>query len=63
MKPRPVVRSIPPDVGNRRGHECHGRPLHEVLMAVERALIDFCEGDLADDVSILALRVLPLTLG
>jgi serine phosphatase RsbU (regulator of sigma subunit) len=40
----------------------NGRPLHEVLMGVERALIDFCEGDLADDVSILALRVLPLTM-
>jgi PAS domain S-box-containing protein len=40
----------------------NGRPLHEVLVAVERALIDFCEGDLSDDVSILALRVQPLSL-
>ncbi|MCW2883664.1 MAG: phosphoserine phosphatase RsbU/P [Streptosporangiaceae bacterium] len=40
----------------------NGRPLHEVLVAVERALVDFCEGDLSDDVSILALRVQPLSL-
>ena len=40
----------------------NGRPLHEVLVAVERALVDFCEGDLSDDVSILALRVQPIGL-
>jgi serine phosphatase RsbU (regulator of sigma subunit) len=38
----------------------NGRPLHEVLAAVESALVEFCEGDLSDDVSILALRLPPL---
>ncbi|SEG93123.1 PAS domain S-box-containing protein [Thermomonospora echinospora] len=37
-------------------------PVREMLLAVERALMDFCDGDLSDDVSILALRVLPQTL-
>jgi serine phosphatase RsbU (regulator of sigma subunit)/PAS domain-containing protein len=35
------------------------RPVHEMLLAVEQALLDFSDGDLRDDVSILALRVLP----
>ncbi|RAY15552.1 PAS sensor protein [Actinomadura craniellae] len=38
------------------------RPVGEMLIAVERALMDFCDGDLRDDVSILALRVLPRSL-
>lgn len=38
------------------------RPVNEVLIAVERALMDFCDGDVRDDVSILALRVLPQSL-
>ncbi|QFG26983.1 SpoIIE family protein phosphatase [Actinomadura sp. WMMB 499] len=33
-----------------------------MLAAVERALVDFCDGDLRDDVSMLALRVEPPTL-
>jgi hypothetical protein len=32
-------------------------------MAVERALLEFSRGDLRDDVSILAFRVLPRSLG
>ncbi|QXJ24163.1 SpoIIE family protein phosphatase [Actinomadura graeca] len=32
-------------------------PLEEMLVAVERVLLDFCDGDLRDDVSMLALRV------
>ncbi|ACY96454.1 MULTISPECIES: SpoIIE family protein phosphatase [Thermomonospora] len=39
-----------------------GQPVREMLLAVERALMDFCDGDLGDDVSILALRVLPQAL-
>jgi serine phosphatase RsbU (regulator of sigma subunit) len=35
------------------------RPLNEILIAVEQALLDFCDGDISDDISILALRVLP----
>jgi serine phosphatase RsbU (regulator of sigma subunit) len=38
------------------------RPLNEILIAVEQALLDFCDGDIGDDISILALRVLPRTL-
>ncbi|MBA9003418.1 SpoIIE family protein phosphatase [Thermomonospora cellulosilytica] len=37
-------------------------PVRDLLLSVERALVDFCDGDLSDDVSILALRVLPQTL-
>lgn len=35
------------------------RPLQEMLQAVEQTLMDYCDGDLRDDVSILALRVRP----
>lgn len=38
------------------------RPLNEILIAVEQALMDFCEGDVGDDISVLALRVLPESL-
>jgi serine phosphatase RsbU (regulator of sigma subunit) len=38
------------------------RPVSEMLLAVEQAMLDFCHGDLRDDLSILALRVLPQTL-
>jgi serine phosphatase RsbU (regulator of sigma subunit) len=38
------------------------RPLNEILIAVEQALMDFCDGDVGDDISILALRVLPASL-
>jgi serine phosphatase RsbU (regulator of sigma subunit) len=38
------------------------RPVNEMLIAVEQALMDFCDGDVRDDISILALRVLPQTL-
>jgi serine phosphatase RsbU (regulator of sigma subunit) len=38
------------------------RPVTEMLMAVEQALMDFCDGDVRDDISILALRVSPQTL-
>ncbi|HEU5159504.1 MAG TPA: SpoIIE family protein phosphatase [Streptosporangiaceae bacterium] len=38
------------------------RPLNEILIAVEQSLMDFCDGDVGDDISILALRVLPETL-
>ncbi|GAA1871750.1 SpoIIE family protein phosphatase [Actinomadura bangladeshensis] len=34
-----------------------------MLAGVERALLDFCDGDLRDDVSMLALRVEPPSLG
>ncbi|MFC4910857.1 SpoIIE family protein phosphatase [Actinomadura gamaensis] len=37
-------------------------PVDEMLSAVERSLLDFCDGDLRDDVSMLALRVLPPSL-
>ncbi|GAA3195476.1 SpoIIE family protein phosphatase [Actinocorallia longicatena] len=37
-------------------------PLPELLAAIERALLDFCGDDMGDDVSMLALRVLPQTL-
>ncbi|MFP3969040.1 GAF domain-containing SpoIIE family protein phosphatase, partial [Actinomadura fulvescens] len=37
-------------------------PLQDMLNAVERRLIDFCDGDLRDDVSMLALRRLPAPL-
>ncbi|WP_433333208.1 SpoIIE family protein phosphatase [Spirillospora sp. CA-294931] len=37
-------------------------PVEEMLASVEQALLDFCDGDLRDDVSMLALRVLPPTL-
>ncbi|MFI0351737.1 SpoIIE family protein phosphatase [Actinomadura sp. 9N407] len=36
--------------------------VQEMLDAVERALLDFCDGDLRDDVSMLAVRVLPREL-
>ncbi|MEW2352438.1 SpoIIE family protein phosphatase [Spirillospora sp. NPDC029432] len=36
--------------------------VQEMLDAVERALLEFCDGDLRDDVSMLALRVLPREL-
>ncbi|WP_026415159.1 SpoIIE family protein phosphatase [Actinomadura oligospora] len=37
-------------------------PVDGMLGAVEQSLLDFCDGDLRDDVSMLALRVLPPTL-
>ncbi|MCP2337034.1 SpoIIE family protein phosphatase [Actinomadura rupiterrae] len=37
-------------------------PVNDMLGAVERTLLDFCDGDLRDDVSMLALRVLPPSL-
>ncbi|MFC5181762.1 SpoIIE family protein phosphatase [Actinomadura harenae] len=37
-------------------------PVDDMLGAVERSLLDFCDGDLRDDVSMLALRVLPPSL-
>ncbi|MFC5752092.1 SpoIIE family protein phosphatase [Actinomadura rugatobispora] len=39
-----------------------GRPVQDMLDAVQAALLDFCDGDLRDDVSMLALRVLPQSL-
>lgn len=33
------------------------RPVADLAQAVERALLEFCDGDLRDDVSMLALRV------
>lgn len=60
------------DVGRERfGHHrlveilmAHAdQPVNELLIAVERALMDFSDGDMRDDVSILALRVLPQELG
>ena len=39
-----------------------GKAPAEMLGAVERALLDFCDGDLRDDVSMLALRVEAATL-
>jgi len=38
------------------------KPVAEMLAAVERVLLDFCGGELDDDISMLALRVLPPTL-
>ncbi|WP_433476897.1 SpoIIE family protein phosphatase [Spirillospora sp. CA-142024] len=40
-----------------------GAPPDKMLAAVERALLEFCDSDLRDDVSMLALRVEPPTLG
>ncbi|GAA4063093.1 SpoIIE family protein phosphatase [Actinomadura miaoliensis] len=37
-------------------------PLEDMLGAVESELLDFCDGDLRDDVSMLAVRVLPPSL-
>jgi len=37
-------------------------PVADMLAAVERALLGFCGGDLDDDVSMLALRVVPQSL-
>ncbi|TDD95461.1 SpoIIE family protein phosphatase [Actinomadura rubrisoli] len=37
-------------------------PLETMLGAVEQALLEFCDGDLRDDVSMLALRVKPPSL-
>ncbi|MFI0452446.1 SpoIIE family protein phosphatase [Actinomadura sp. 6N118] len=37
-------------------------PLQDMLNAVEQRLIDYCDGDLRDDVSMLALRRLPTPL-
>ncbi|MQY04207.1 SpoIIE family protein phosphatase [Actinomadura macrotermitis] len=37
-------------------------PVQAMLDSVERVLLDFCDGDLRDDVSMLALRVLPAVL-
>lgn len=37
-------------------------PISEMLIALERALMDFCDGTLNDDVSILAVRVLAQSL-
>ncbi|WP_460370839.1 PP2C family protein-serine/threonine phosphatase, partial [Actinocorallia lasiicapitis] len=37
-------------------------PLPDLLAAVERALLDFCGDDMDDDVSMVALRLLPQTL-
>ena len=39
-----------------------GATPEEMLAAVERALLEFCDGDLRDDVSMLALRVEPPSL-
>lgn len=39
-----------------------GAPVNEMLIALERALMDFCDGSLNDDVSILAVRILEQTL-
>ncbi|MEU8122080.1 SpoIIE family protein phosphatase [Spirillospora sp. NPDC049024] len=39
-----------------------GKPPEEMLAGVERALLDYCDSDLRDDVSMLALRVEPPTL-
>ncbi|MEU8797219.1 SpoIIE family protein phosphatase [Spirillospora sp. NPDC048819] len=40
-----------------------GEPPEGMLAAVERALLEFCDSDLRDDVSMLALRVEPPSLG
>ncbi|WP_067800717.1 SpoIIE family protein phosphatase [Actinomadura formosensis] len=40
-----------------------GHTPEDMLAGVERALLDYCDGDLRDDVSMLALRVEPPTLG
>ncbi|MFG2006390.1 SpoIIE family protein phosphatase [Spirillospora sp. NPDC048911] len=37
-------------------------PLQDMLNAVERRLVDYCDGDLRDDVSMLAVRRLPSPL-
>ncbi|MEO5875383.1 MAG: SpoIIE family protein phosphatase [Streptosporangiaceae bacterium] len=37
-------------------------PVADLLVAVERALLDFCGDDMGDDVSMLAVRVLPPVL-
>ncbi|WP_067485663.1 SpoIIE family protein phosphatase [Actinomadura hibisca] len=37
--------------------------VQSMLDAVQRTLLEYCDGDLRDDVSMLALRVLPPTLG
>ncbi|GAA2082821.1 SpoIIE family protein phosphatase [Actinomadura alba] len=37
------------------------KPASDMLLAVERALMDFCDGDLHDDLSVLAFRLLPQT--
>ncbi|MEU5882756.1 SpoIIE family protein phosphatase [Spirillospora sp. NPDC047279] len=37
-------------------------PLQDMLGALERNLLDYCDGDLRDDVSMLALRRLPVPL-
>ncbi|GLZ14413.1 hypothetical protein Acsp04_46480 [Actinomadura sp. NBRC 104425] len=37
-------------------------PLEDMLGTVESELLDFCDGDLRDDVSMLAVRVLPPSL-
>jgi serine phosphatase RsbU (regulator of sigma subunit) len=34
-------------------------PVADLLAAVERALLDFCDDDMGDDVSMLAVRILP----
>ncbi|MDL4772632.1 MULTISPECIES: SpoIIE family protein phosphatase [Thermomonosporaceae] len=39
-----------------------GDSVEDMLGAVERTLLEFCDGDLRDDVSMLALRVLPKSL-
>ncbi|RFU37799.1 GAF domain-containing protein [Actinomadura logoneensis] len=39
-----------------------GGSVDDMLGAVERSLLDFCDGDLRDDVSMLAMRVLPPSL-
>jgi serine phosphatase RsbU (regulator of sigma subunit)/PAS domain-containing protein len=38
------------------------RPVNEILIAVEQSLMEFCDGDVRDDISILAVRVMPQTL-
>ncbi|MEV4255902.1 SpoIIE family protein phosphatase, partial [Spirillospora sp. NPDC049652] len=38
------------------------RPVDDMLGAIERSLLDFCDSDLRDDVSMLAMRVLPPSL-
>src|SRR5690606_13612574 len=54
------------EFGQERLLEAHagraGATPEEMLAAVERALLEFCDGDLRDDVSMLALRVEPPSL-
>ncbi|XVQ10314.1 SpoIIE family protein phosphatase [Spirillospora sp. CA-255316] len=38
------------------------QPVQDMLDTVQAALLDFCDGDLRDDVSMLAVRVLPPSL-